>query len=55
MKSEKHAPKKQKYIRVNQVSLMYSKLNHVIMLPSKFRNKFLKSRSNEHREAYKKQ
>ena len=34
---------------------MDSKLNHAIMLRSKLRNKFLKSRSNKDREAYKKQ
>ena len=34
---------------------MGSKFNHPIMSPSKLRNKFLKSRSNKDKEAYKKQ
>ena len=51
----KYAPEKRKYIRANQANFMYSKLNHAIMLRSKLRNKFLKSRSNKDREAYKKQ
>ena len=52
---EKYAPEKRKYIRANQANFMDSKLNHVIMLRSKLRNKFLKSRSNKDRKAYKKQ
>ena len=52
---EKHAPEKQKYVRGNQANFTDSKLNHAIMLPSKLRNKFLKSRSNKDRETYKKQ
>ena len=52
---EKYAPEKQKYIRANQANFMDSKLNDAIMLRSKLRNKFLKSRSNKDREAYKKQ
>ena len=46
---EKYAPEKQKYIRANQANFMDSKLNHAIMLRSKLRNKFLKSRSNKDR------
>ena len=34
---------------------MDSKLDHAIMLPSKLRNKFLKSRSDKDREVYKDQ
>ena len=34
---------------------MDSKLHHAIMLRSKLRNKFLKSRSDKDREAYKEQ
>ena len=49
---EKYAPEKQKY---NQANFMDSNLNHAIMLHSKLRNKFLKSKSNQDREAYKKQ
>ena len=55
---EKYASEKRKYIRANQanqIKSMDSRLNHVIMLRSKLRNKFLKSRSNKEREAYKKQ
>ena len=52
---EKYALEKQKYIRANQANFMDSKLNHAIMLRSKLRNKFLKSRSNKDRKAYKKQ
>ena len=50
---EKYASEKQKYIRANQANFMDSKLNQAIMLRSKLRNKFLKSRSNKDREAYK--
>ena len=46
---EKYAPEKRKYIRANQANFMDSKLNHAIMLRSKLRNKFLKSRSNKDR------
>ena len=49
---EKFAPEKQKY---NQANFMDSNLNHAIMLRSKLRNKFLKSKFNQDREAYKKQ
>ena len=49
---EKYASEKQKYInRANQANFMDSKLNRAIMLRSKLRNKFLKSRSNEERVA----
>ena len=47
--------KKQKYVWENQANFTDSKLNHAIMLRSKLHNKFLKSRSNKEREAYKKQ
>ena len=52
---EKYASEKRKYIRAIQANFMDSRLNHVIMLRSKLRNKFLKSRSSKEREAYKKQ
>ena len=52
---EKYAPEKQKYVRGNQANFTDSKLNHAIMLSSKLRDKFPKSRSNKDREAYKKQ
>ena len=44
---DKYAPEKQKFIRANQENFMDSKLNHAIMLRSKLRNNFLKSRSNK--------
>ena len=44
---EKYAPEKQKYIIANQPNFMDSKLNRAIMLRSKLRNKFLRSRSNK--------
>ena len=49
---EKYAPEKHKYIRANQVSFMDSKLNHAIMMRSKLRKKFLKSRSVRDRDSY---
>ena len=49
---EKDAPEKQKYTRANQASFMDSKLKHAIMLRSKLRNKFLKSRSTKGRDSY---
>ena len=52
---EKYAPEKRKCIRANEANFKDSKLNHAIMLSSKLRNEFLKSRSNKDREAYKKQ
>ena len=52
---EKYAPEKQKYIRASQANFTDSKLNHAILLHSKLRNKFLKSRSNRDRKADKKQ
>ena len=55
LKFLKNMPPKNKSIRAIQANFMDSKLNHAIMLCSKLRNKFLKSRSNKDREAYKKQ
>ena len=52
---QKYAPEKPKHIRANQENFMDSKLNHATMSPSKIPNKFLKSRSNNDRETYKKQ
>ena len=52
---ENNAPEKQKYNRTNQAHFKDKKLNHSIMLRSKLCNKFLKSRSNKDRNAYKKQ
>ena len=54
LKFLKNMPLKNKSIRAIQANFMDSKLNHAIMLCSKLRNKFLKSRSNKDREAYNK-
>ena len=43
---------KKKYVRVNQASFMNKELKKAIMIRSKSRNKFLKSRSEEDRKAY---
>ena len=52
---EKYGPEKRRYIRANQPNFMDSKLNHAIILRTNLHNKFLKSRSNKDREAYKEQ
>ena len=49
------APLKKKYVRANQVSFMNKELKNAIMVSSKLRNEFVKSRSVEDRKAYKKQ
>ena len=49
------APLKKKYVRANQASFMNKELKKAIMVRSKLRNKFLKSRSEEDRKAYNKQ
>ena len=49
------APLKKKYVRASQVSFMNKELKMAIMVRSKLRNKFLKSRSEEDRKAYNKQ
>ena len=48
----KHAPMKIKYIRVNNSPFMNNDLSKAIMVRSRLRNKFLKSKTNESREAY---
>ena len=49
------APLKKKYVRANQVSFMNKELKNAVMVSSKLRNKFVKSRSVEDRKAYNKQ
>ena len=44
---DKHAPKKQKYIRSNNCNFMTKELRKAIMDRSKLRNKFLKTRNEE--------
>ena len=51
----KHAPMKIRYIRANNSPFMNSDLSKAIMVRSRLRNKFLKLKTNESREAYKKQ
>ena len=52
---DKYAAENQKYVRSNQANFMDTELNHAIMVRSKLQQKYLKSRSNKDREAYKKQ
>ena len=54
-KLNKHAPMKIKYIRANNSPFMNNDLSKAIMVRSKLRNKFLKLKTNESREAYKTQ
>ena len=41
----KHAPLKKRYVRANQQNFMDKELNQAIMVRSKLRNKYLKSKS----------
>ena len=50
-----NAPIKRKYLRANQAPFMNKELQKAIMLRSKLRKKFLKSRSIGNRKAYNKQ
>ena len=50
-----HAPMKIKYIRANNSPFMNNDLSKAIMVRSRLRNKFLKLKTNESREAYKTQ
>ena len=52
---DKHAPKKQKYIRANNANFMTKSLRKAIMLRSKFRNRFLKEKAEESKSLYNKQ
>ena len=51
----KHAPMKQKYLRTNQGRFMTKHLHKTIMKRSRFRNKFLRDRTDISREEHKKQ
>ena len=51
----KHAPVKHKYIRANNSNFMTKNLRKEIMLRSKFRNVYLKTRTNESKQLYNKQ
>ena len=51
----KHAPMKQKYLRVNQGRFMTKDLHKAIMKRSRLRNKFLRDRTDISRKQYKKQ
>ena len=52
---DKHAPLKKIYIRANQQNFMDKELNQAIMVRSKLRNKYLKSKSETDKQRYKKQ
>ena len=52
---DEHAPQKKKYLRSNQSPFMNKSLSKAIMLRSKFRNIFLKNRTEENRRNYSKQ
>ena len=51
----RHAPKRKRYIRVNNLPSMNKPLSKAIMIRTRLRNKFFKSKTSESREAYKKQ
>ena len=52
---DKHAPRKQKYIRANNSNYIRKALQKEIMHKSRFRNKFLRERTKESNIAYNKQ
>ena len=52
---KKHAPIKYKYIRANNSSYMTKSLRKEIMLHSRLRNKFLKTKTEESKQLYNKQ
>ena len=52
---DKHAPRKQKYIRANNSNYITKALRKEIMHRSRLRNKFLKKRTKESKIAYNKQ
>ena len=51
----KHAPLKRQYIRKNHAEHMDKELSQTIMKSLKFRNDYLKHRSEEYRLTYRKQ
>ena len=52
---DKHAPLKKRYVRANQQNFMDKELNQAIMVRSKLRNKYLKSKSETDKQSYNKQ
>ena len=52
---DKHAPLKKKYLRANQSPFMNKKLSKKIIKKSRFRNKFLNTKSDIDRKAFNKQ
>ena len=52
---DKHAPLKKRYVRANQQNSMDKELNQAIMVRSKLRNKYLKSKSETDKQRYNKQ
>ena len=52
---DKHAPRKQKYIRANNSNYIRKAVQKEIMHRSRFRNKFLRERTKESNIAYNKQ
>ena len=52
---DKHAPLKKRYVRANQQHFMDKELNQAIMVRSKLRNKYLKSKSEIYKQRYNKQ
>ena len=49
---DKHAPKKQKYVRANNANFMAKNLRKAIMLRSNFRKTFLKEKTAESKSLY---
>ena len=49
----KHAPIRKKHLRVNEAPFMTEEIHNVIMKRSRYRNKFLKDKSQTSRENYK--
>ena len=52
---DKHAPLKKIYVRANQQNFKDKELNQAIMVRSKLRNKYLKSKSETDKQRYNKQ
>ena len=52
---DKYAPKEQKYIQANNANFMTKSLKKTTMLRSKFRNRFLKEKTEESKSLYNKQ
>ena len=49
----KHAPIRKRYLRANEALFMTKELHNAIMKRSRYRNKFLKDKSQTSRENYK--